>query len=48
MGKGRQDRHEAEEMTLKQYNKMYRAERKEHPTLPNWAVKRIVKDHMKK
>ena len=33
---------------LREYNKMYSAERKEHPSLPTWAVKQIVKDHLKK
>lgn len=33
---------------LLKFNKMYSAERKEHPTLPTWAVKQIVKDHLKK
>lgn len=28
--------------------KMFAKERREHPTLPKWAIKRIVYDHMKK
>jgi hypothetical protein len=28
--------------------KEYRKERREHPTLPLWAIKQIVKDHQGK
>lgn len=30
------------------FNKEYKKERKEHPSLPSWAVKQIVSDHLKK
>jgi hypothetical protein len=28
--------------------KEFKKERREHPTLPKWAVEQIVKDHAKK
>jgi hypothetical protein len=33
---------------LSSYRRMYSKERKEHPSLPSWAITRIVQDHMKK
>ena len=33
---------------LKLYQSEYKKERREHPTLPTWAVRVIVKDHLKK
>jgi hypothetical protein len=33
---------------LVKYNKMYLKERSEHPDLPGWVVRKIVKDHLKK
>lgn len=30
---------------LKQWNQDLQKERREHPTLPTWAVKQIVRDH---
>lgn len=31
---------------LMAYNRMYLDERAAHPSLPAWAVKQIVKDHL--
>ena len=33
-------------MTIKDWQKMYKKEKAEHKSLPSWAVKQIVKDHM--
>ncbi len=30
------------------FRKMYSVERKEHPTLPSWAVRQVVRDHIEK
>jgi len=33
---------------IRKWQEEYTKERKEHPTLPPWAVRVIVQDHMKK
>jgi hypothetical protein len=33
---------------LKQFQTAFKKERREHPSLPVWAVRQIVKDHAKK
>lgn len=33
---------------LKKFQKEFRKESREHPSLPRWAVLQIVKDHRKK
>lgn len=33
---------------LQEYQAELKRQRKEHPTLPAWALRRIVKDHLRK
>jgi hypothetical protein len=33
---------------LKAYQAELKRQRKEHPTLPAWALRTVVKDHLKK
>ena len=32
---------------LRDYNRLYQIERREHPSLPSWVVKRIASDHLR-
>jgi hypothetical protein len=33
---------------LERYQKKYHKEKREHPTLPDWAVRQVVKDHLRR
>jgi hypothetical protein len=31
-----------------EYQKIYSKEKKEHPKLPDWAIRQVARDHLKK